>query len=190
MASLPALARALLSEDLGGRDEVPRHVADRVSTEARRWAEHGFGAEDVRPWLDLPPDAAAYLAERGVSPRVLDLPVSLAPAPMALKLAITSGRLPVERAYELLVATGEHRPAMAPASGAPFGDAARTVPNANAISAAPGTGGTRGAPTRDATGGVPAAPAWSGEPDRERQPGERRRTPVAPVIFSHGTPEG
>ncbi|MFD0823407.1 hypothetical protein ACFQ0D_34980, partial [Micromonospora zhanjiangensis] len=71
---LSELAQALLSEDLGGREAVPRHVAERVRTQARAWAEHGFTAETVRPWLDLPPAAAAYLAERSVSPRVLELP--------------------------------------------------------------------------------------------------------------------
>jgi hypothetical protein len=127
VAGLSPLARALLNDDLGGRETVPGHVADRVTAEAQVWAEHGFTAETVRPWTDLSPVAAAYLAERGVSPRVLELPVEVArsPAPIALKLAIASGLLTVERAYELLVVTGEHvarttRPAgPPPASGHP-----------------------------------------------------------------------
>lgn len=107
---LSPLARALLSDDLGGRDAVPGHVADRVTAQADEWLAHGFAADTVRPWQDLPPAAAAYLAERGVDPRVLDLPVDAFPGapPVALRLAITAGRLPVERAYELLVLTGEH----------------------------------------------------------------------------------
>ncbi|SDY94927.1 hypothetical protein SAMN05444365_104275 [Micromonospora pattaloongensis] len=111
---LSAVARALLSEDLGGRDVVPQHVADRVSAQAAEWVEEGFTAETVRPWkdADVPPAAAAYLARRGVEPRVLDLPAGVFPgaAPVALRLAIASGRLPVEQAYELLVITGEHTP--------------------------------------------------------------------------------
>ena len=66
---LSELARALLSDDLGGREAVPRHVAERVRAEAGAWAGHGFTAETVRPWLDLPPAAAAYLVERAVDPR-------------------------------------------------------------------------------------------------------------------------
>ncbi len=109
---LSALARALLSEDLGGRDAVPRHVADRVTRQAGEWAANGFTEQTVRPWKDAPPAAAAYLATRGVNPAVLELPVDLLPGAPAVSLrsAIGSGRVPVERAYELLVLTGHHRP--------------------------------------------------------------------------------
>jgi hypothetical protein len=115
---LSAVARALLSDDLGGRDVVPQHVADRVSAQAAEWVDEGFTEETVRPWkdADVPPAAAAYLARRGVDPGVLDLPAGVFPgtAPVALRLAIASGRLPVERAYELLVITGEHTPPRQP----------------------------------------------------------------------------
>jgi len=112
VADLPALARALLSEDLGGRDVVPRHVADRVTAEATEWAKHGFTEDTVRPWKDLPPAAAGHLAGHQVDPRVLDLPVAVVAgtAPVPLRLAISSGRLTAERAYQLLVLTGEHTP--------------------------------------------------------------------------------
>lgn len=116
---LSPLARALLSDDLGGRDVVPAHVAHRVAAQAEEWSAHGFTAETVKPWQDLPAAAAAYLAERGVEPRVLDLPIAaFANArPVALRLAITTGRMTAERAYELLVLTGEHvPPAPTPAS--------------------------------------------------------------------------
>jgi hypothetical protein len=109
---LSPLARALLSEDLGGRDVVPRHVAGRAAAQADEWAAHGFTDQTVRPWKDAPPAAAAYLAARGVDPRVLDLPIDVyaGTAPVSLRSAICSGRMPVERAYELLVLTGQHQP--------------------------------------------------------------------------------
>jgi hypothetical protein len=118
---LPPMARALLSDDLGGRDVVPGHVADRVSAQAAEWTAHGFTEQTVRPWQDLPPAAASYLAERGVEPRVLDLPVDAFPgaAPVPLRIAITAERIPVERAYELLVLTGEHRPTTWPTNEPP-----------------------------------------------------------------------
>ncbi|WP_148083381.1 hypothetical protein [Micromonospora sp. Llam0] len=117
---LSPLARALLSDDLGGRDVVPQHVADRVNAEADQWASHGFTEQTVRPWRDLPPAAAGHLAGRQVDPRVLDLPVAVVAGtpPVPLRIAIVTGRLPAERAYELLVLTGEHRPAV-PAAGNP-----------------------------------------------------------------------
>lgn len=102
----------MLSDDLGGRDVVPQHVADRVNAEAEQWASQGFTEETVRPWADLPPAAAGYLAQQKVDPRVLDLPVDLVAGspPVPLRVAIMTGRLPAERAYQLLVLTGEHVP--------------------------------------------------------------------------------
>ncbi|MFY1700080.1 MULTISPECIES: hypothetical protein [unclassified Solwaraspora] len=112
VADLSPLARALLSDDLGGRDVVPQHVADRVSAQAEQWAGHGFTEHTVRPWRDLPPAAAGHLADRQVDPRVLDLPVEVVAGgpPVPLRVAIVTGRLPAERAYQLLVLTGEHVP--------------------------------------------------------------------------------
>ena len=112
VGDLSPLARALLSDDLGGRDVVPQHVADRVNAEAEQWASQGFTAETVRPWADLPPAAAGYLAQQKVDPRVLDLPVDLVAGspPVPLRVAIVTERLPAERAYQLLVLTGEHEP--------------------------------------------------------------------------------
>lgn len=107
---LPPLARALLSEDLGGRDVVPARLADRVTEQADEWASYGFTETTVRPWRELTPEAANYLASRGVDPGVLSL--SVAPGgriePVPLATAIASQQIPVERAYELLVLTGEH----------------------------------------------------------------------------------
>lgn len=113
VGELSALARALLSDDLGGRDVVPGHVADRAAGQAEEWAAHGFTDQTVRPWKEAAPADAAYLVARGVDPRVLDLPIVAyaGSAPVSLRMAITSGRLTVERAYELLVLTGQHRPA-------------------------------------------------------------------------------
>src|SRR5699024_8542578 len=65
VADLDDLARALLG-DLGGRDVVPQHVADRVTALAERWAAHGFTPRTVRPWTDLDPATAALLTARGV----------------------------------------------------------------------------------------------------------------------------
>jgi hypothetical protein len=162
---LSALARALLSDDLGGRDVVPRHVADRVTRQAAEWEEQGFTAETVRPWRDVPPAAAGYLAQRGVPPRVLDLPVDAitgAP-PVALRLAIESGRMPVERAYELLVLTGEHRP-----------DRPAEAPDAP------------GQPRPAQVVARPAGPQWAAPPSTsEEEPASSRPRPVAPMIFSH-----
>ncbi|MEJ3746603.1 hypothetical protein WEI85_28085 [Actinomycetes bacterium KLBMP 9797] len=127
---LSPLARALLSDDLGGRDVVPGHVAQRVTAQAEEWSAHGFTAETLRPWQELAPAEAAYLKERGVDPRVLDLPIAAFAnsGPVALRLAITTGRTTVERAYELLVLTGEHLPAAPPALPATVPTAQITAP--------------------------------------------------------------
>jgi hypothetical protein len=166
---LSTVARALLSDDLGGRDVVPRHVADRVTRQAIEWEEQGFTAETVRPWRDVPPAAAGYLVQRGVSPRVLDLPVDAiaGAAPVALRLAIESGRMPVERAYELLVLTGEHRPDQ------PAEDAAPGEPQA-------------GQPRPAPVGARPAGPQWAAPPSTsDEEPASNPPRPVTPVIFSH-----
>jgi hypothetical protein len=146
---LSPLARALLNDDLGGRDVVPQHVADRVTAQATRWAEHGFTAKTVRPWRETIPAAASYLAERGVDPAVLDLPVNplRGGGGLTLQTAIATGQMPVERAYELLVLTGHHTP--------------------------PRPSGTTDEPS-ESSDGPPMSPA--------------RPRPVAPVIFSHATP--
>ena len=112
----------------------------------------------------MPPAAAAYLARRGVDPRVLDLPAGVFPgaAPVPLRVAIASGRLPVEQAYELLVLTGEHTPPEQAASEP--AEAADSAPSA---------------------GDEPAAESTESAPS-QRRPAPR---PVAPVIFSHAASE-
>jgi hypothetical protein len=160
----------LLSDDLGGRDVVPRHVADRVTRQAIEWEEQGFTAETVRPWRDVPPAAAGFLAQRGVSPRVLDLPVDAiaGSAPVALRLAIESGRMPVERAYELLVLTGEHRP----------DQPAETADTAGEPQA--------GQPRPAQVVSRPAGPQWAAPPSTsDEKPASNPPRPVTPVIFSH-----
>jgi hypothetical protein len=118
VSELSALAQALLSDDLGGRDAVPRHVAERATAQAEEWAALGFTEQTVRPWRDAPPATAGYLAARGVDPGVLDLPIDVRAGspPISLRSAIGAGRMTVERAYELLVLTGQHQP---PAAAAP-----------------------------------------------------------------------
>ncbi|MFC7550597.1 hypothetical protein [Plantactinospora sp. GCM10030261] len=168
VASLAPLARALLSDDLGGRAEVPRHVAQRVTDEADRWSAYGFSTADaVRAWSDVPPAAAAYLAERRVPPEVLDLPTTVGRASVPLKLAIATGVLPVERAYELLVATGEHRPEASNGSAVP------TIPSVPPD------------PIPVDASLAASTPNWSGPVDD--QPARRAASsrPVAPVVFSH-----
>ncbi|MDG4766116.1 hypothetical protein O7632_18695 [Solwaraspora sp. WMMD406] len=130
LTELSPLARALLSDDLGGRDVVPSHVAERVSAEAEQWASHGFTEDTVRPWRDLPPAAAGHLASQQVDPRVLDLPVAVVAGtpPVPLRIAIVTGRLPAERAYQLLVLTGEHTPAGQERGDQPPAMATRTAP--------------------------------------------------------------
>jgi hypothetical protein len=120
VSELSALARALLSDDLGGRDAVPRHVAGRATAQAAQWAALGFTEQTVRPWRDAPPQTAAYLAARGVDPGVLDLPIDVHPGSPSISLlsAIGAGRMTVERAYELLILTGQHQPPGAPLSTA------------------------------------------------------------------------
>ncbi|MFY1631855.1 hypothetical protein ACN27F_01015 [Solwaraspora sp. WMMB335] len=136
VADLSPLARALLSDDLGGRDVVPRHVAARVTAEAEQWAGEGFTEQTVRPWRDLPPAAAGYLARNQVDPRVLDLPIDIVAGTPAvpLRIAIVTGRLPAERAYQLLVLTGEHTP-----------------PGSTTSSTAPGSRPDRDTPPRPVT---------------------------------------
>ncbi|PZM91307.1 MAG: hypothetical protein DIU79_12980 [Actinobacteria bacterium] len=152
------MARALLSDNLGGRDVVPKHVADRVTAQAEEWIEQGFTEETVRAWkdADVSPTAAGYLAERGVEPRVLELPMKIVPNadPVPLRVAIASGRLSVERAYELLVLTGEH---------VPPSESSQPSPQAE---------------------GVPAPHAQATNADTPPAP-RRAPRPVAPVIFSH-----
>ncbi|GFJ85315.1 hypothetical protein Phou_094950 [Phytohabitans houttuyneae] len=52
---------------------------------------------------------------------MLDLPVDAFPgaAPVPLRIAISTERIPVERAYQLLVLTGEHQPAAPPPAPPP-----------------------------------------------------------------------
>ncbi|WP_173070300.1 hypothetical protein [Phytohabitans houttuyneae] len=92
MTELSPMARALLSDDLGGRDVVPGHVADRVAERAEEWITHGFTVETVRAWQDLPPAAAAYLAERGSSRGCLTCPSTRFRAPLPCRCGSRSAR--------------------------------------------------------------------------------------------------
>jgi hypothetical protein len=77
--------------------------------------DHGFTPTTARPWADLTPACAAYLAGRGVDPAVLDKPINTAARkPITLRWALSSGQLAAEQAYDLLVATGTHRPPAQP----------------------------------------------------------------------------
>jgi hypothetical protein len=101
---LSPLAQALLSSDLGGRDEVPQTVADRVNRLAEQWAALGFDEHSVRPWAELPPAAAAFLAERDVDPELLARPFGFEDGtePMTIADAITGGKLTVEQVYAVV----------------------------------------------------------------------------------------
>jgi hypothetical protein len=125
---LSRLARVLLAENLGGRDAVPAQVAERVTALAAEWADHGFTAETVQPWTDLTPAGAAYLAERGIDPGVLDqlIDIATSPNPVTLRRALSTGQLDAEKAYEVLVSAGDRR-SPAPARPAPV-DASQLDP--------------------------------------------------------------
>jgi hypothetical protein len=102
VSKLSPLAYALLGES--SADDVPRHVADRVTKLAKVWAEHGFTHETVRPWKDLPPAIADQLSARGVNPASLDLEVTIPPAdePTTLRRALAADLLSAEDACEQL----------------------------------------------------------------------------------------
>jgi hypothetical protein len=106
---LSELARALLSDDLGDRDAVPAHVADRVTALAAQWVEHGFTAQTVGPWAELTPACAAYLAGRGVPPHALDQLVDVggSAGPLTVRTALSTGRLTDEQAYDLLAGSAD-----------------------------------------------------------------------------------
>lgn len=159
---LPELARALLSSDLGGRDAVPAHVANRVRALAEQWAAHGFTARTVGPWTDLDPPCAAYLSGRGVPPDALDELVDLdGPAGQStVRAALSTGRLTAEQAYQALAAAGrltaeQAYQALAATSGAQPAPRAKVPP----------------------TGQKPEPPATHDAP--------RTSTTPAPVVFSH-----
>jgi hypothetical protein len=116
VSKLSPLAYALLAET--SADDVPRHVADRVTKLAALWEKHGFTHETVRPWKDLPPAVADELSARGVNPSSLDLEVTLQPAdePTTLRRALAADLISVEEACKRLDAA---KPTAAPAQPPP-----------------------------------------------------------------------
>lgn len=142
--ALSELARALLSDDLGDRDAVPAHVADRVTALAAQWADHGFTAQTVRAWVDLSPACAAYLAGKEVPPHALDQVVHVdgSAGPLTVRAALSTGRLTAEQAYDVLAGNAATAPSTQPPQGpdastpespAPDGTAPARTPPAPAV---------------------------------------------------------
>lgn len=106
---------------------MPAHVAERVTTLAAQWTEHGFTARTVRPWADLTPECAAYLASRGVDPGALDqlIDTGTSRRPLTVRNAISTAQIDVKQAYDFLVAQGYHKP---PAAGQPAPEPAGQEP--------------------------------------------------------------
>lgn len=116
ISQLSPLARALLG-DLGDRDVVPGHVADRVTALARQWAASGFTDRTVHLWEDLQPADAALLNNRGVDPALLDRPVGRSAT--TFRRAIAAGKLSAaDAADRLMKAAGEEAPGAAPKGAA------------------------------------------------------------------------
>lgn len=126
VSKLSPLAYALLGES--SADDVPRHVADRVTKLAKVWAEHGFTHETVRPWKDLPPAVADQLSARGVNPVSLDLEVTIPPAdePTTLRRALAADLLSVEDACDQLDAAKASTQAASKAAARSEDEAAAT----------------------------------------------------------------
>jgi len=121
VSKLSPLAYALLGES--SADDVPRHVADRVTKLAALWEKYGFTHETVRPWKDLPPAVADQLSARGVNPSTLDLEVTIAPGdePTTLRRALAADLLTVDEACARLDAAKPTAtaPTAPPANGRP-----------------------------------------------------------------------
>jgi hypothetical protein len=83
VADLGPLARAILPEDLRGRQWIWPDEANRWNTQAARWASAGFTDRSVLPWLEtgLRPRRRRLLAARGVKPDVL---FRLVPVPVTV----------------------------------------------------------------------------------------------------------
>jgi hypothetical protein len=166
VSQLSPLARALLSDDLGGRDVVPERVADRVTGLATEWAASGFTTDTVRPWVDLPPATARSLASGGVDPAALDLPVRISPttAPVTLRQALVAGLLSPDQVHDRL-APGVRGRGKRPAPAAP------PVTNPTATPAATPSDTPAAQPE------TPAAPALFSHPVDELDHGDRSRRP-------------
>jgi len=100
ISQLSPLARALLG-DLGDRDVVPGHVADRVTGLAKQWAAAGFTDRTVHLWEELRPADAAHLNNAGVDPARLDDIID--DAGTTYRRALATGRLTAEAVAERLL---------------------------------------------------------------------------------------
>jgi hypothetical protein len=118
VADLGSLVRAILPEELQGRQWIWPDEANRWNARAARWANAGFTDRSVLPWFEtgLRPADAGYLAARGVKPDVLGklvtVPVTVVAAGAAtVRMLLIWNRLPVAAVYEALVQAGHHAPA-------------------------------------------------------------------------------
>jgi hypothetical protein len=113
---LAPMTRAVLPDELRGRDRIRQQEAERFAAVGLRWAAAGFTHRAARTWLDrgVAPEAAAYLALRGVTPVLLDRELPAASGPATGAALIADGVLPAEQVHELLVAEGHHVAVMSP----------------------------------------------------------------------------
>jgi hypothetical protein len=198
ITELTDLARALLGERPSGRDVVPVQVAERISRLAAQWAAQGFTAATVRPWVDLPPAAAAVLAKAGATPDGLERHViTTAGTTTTLWRALAAGTISAEEAVAALAAPAapkagtfsgaQARPAdTAPAHGQSSGQAPSRGASRNAFSAsAPETPAAYKAAARPATETFKAPPEAPADEVEETA----ARAKIAPAVFSHPAAE-
>jgi hypothetical protein len=200
ITELTELARALLGERPSGRDVVPIQVAERISRLAAQWATHGFTAATVRPWVDLPPAAAAVLAAAGATPEALDRHVvTTGGTTTTLWRAVSSGALSAEEAVAAF------KPAAAP-SGTPSAGTFSGGPSSRADGPSSPPGQSRGASHNAFSASAPESPgAYKAgatrpaaetfkappEPVAEEEEAEETaaRSKIAPAVFSHPAAE-
>jgi hypothetical protein len=114
---LPPLACVFLGDDLGGREVVPAHVADRVTALSAEWENEGFTEQTVQPWIGLPAPLAGALVRLGVAPAMLDVQVTDLPGgivagsgPMTVRQAVIAGLLSAEQVAGLVAQAPEGSP--------------------------------------------------------------------------------
>lgn len=109
--SLSGLAKTLYT---GTQTRISAAEADGLNQAARRWAAAGFSDKTARRWIatGIRPDQASYLAQRRVDPGLLHLPYEQAPGggwSLGHAVQLDVNGITVKRAYDMLVATGQHK---------------------------------------------------------------------------------